>query len=68
MTFELDNHGDHHKCLVEFARAHPQATNEEAAEYAMLQFPDSPLTIALFLADWQSLQERSSDEKQVTSP
>jgi hypothetical protein len=68
MTFDLDNYGDPQKCLVEFARAHPQATKEEAAEYAMLQFPDSPLTIALFLADWQSLQERSLDEKHLTLP
>ena len=46
------------KLSLEFLRTHPDATRQQAIEYANEQFPHSPLTIAEFLTDWQCLWER----------
>jgi hypothetical protein len=50
--------------LREFLRASPNATRQEAIEYANHKFPHSPLTIALFLADWLELSRASGDRGQ----
>jgi hypothetical protein len=54
---------DPKKLSVEFLRTHPGATKEHAIEYANRHFPHSPLSIAEFLMDWQSLRERLADAK-----
>ena len=49
---------------LEFFRTHPTATKQQAIEFANREFPHSPLTIAEFMSDWQSLRERSLEAKQ----
>jgi hypothetical protein len=46
--------------LREFLQASPNATRQQAIEYANHKFPHSPLTIALFLADWLELSRASA--------
>ena len=50
--------GDPRTLLNEFLKAYPNATRQDAIEYANQQFPNSPLTIALFLADWLTFREK----------
>jgi hypothetical protein len=49
-------HVDPKTLLSEFLQTYPNATKQDAIEYANQQFPNSPLTIALFLADWLSFR------------
>ena len=42
----------------EFFKTHPNATKEQAIQYANQELPHSPLTIAEFMAEWESLRER----------
>ncbi len=42
----------------EFFKTHPNATEEQAIQYANREFPNSPLTIAEFVAEWENLRER----------
>jgi hypothetical protein len=51
-------HADPKTLLTEFLQAYPNATKQDAAEFADQKFPDSPLTIAMFLADWVDFRER----------
>jgi hypothetical protein len=48
---------------LEFFRAQPNATKQQAIEYANHKFPHAPLSIAEFMADWHSLRERYVDAK-----
>ena len=56
---------DPKKLSLEFLRTHPNATKQQAIEFANQRFPHSPLTIAEFLTDWQSLRERLTEAMQT---
>jgi hypothetical protein len=43
---------------VYFIRAHRNATEQEAIDFAQERFPDAPVTVARFLADWVELKSR----------
>jgi hypothetical protein len=50
--------GDPKNIAIEFLRRHPDATESDAVSFAREQFPNSPLTSAMFLRDWLSLHDR----------
>jgi hypothetical protein len=47
----------------EFLKTNPEATKQEAIRYANQEFPHSPLTIAEFMAEWESLRDRYREAK-----
>jgi hypothetical protein len=40
-----------------FLHARPDATDKEAIEYAVSQFPNSTIAVAQFMAEWRELRD-----------